>query len=981
MYRVLKDKKGVAIEWAIAFGFVVFALTLVLTTIIAICSAPIRAQRKQQAQQDMISQIGEYFLRSCEFGGEFPTGTDPIEKISFNSITEKYTPSNYFDNYSWMDDIAKTFFAKCASKGYIFNTTICEDNGNFWNFYAAQGMIRTLTVNDSSGNVLLSLAVAEDYYYDTGEGILFTKSTNPETTFTVLNWTTGGSVYNYPSDNLNILQRIWKWVGKIFDRTEEPTSATHSVVYKFQTKDKNGNDLLENATCSTAAQGFNGDELVMPRPDCKGYKFLGWSTQEISGGQLRAAGSVLSSKDFEGIDGGYGLKFYAQWEPYSIVLKDGNTVVGSYGAKCVLPELSKEGYFFLGWQNGSQDPTASGTTVYARSEDVTYKAKWVSYSDCVSVSYHLNNGTCSGAVNTVLKPDTKSYTLPSSATKTGYTFAGWSYDSSKVTVSGNVCTFKISKGTVDFTANYTINTYKIKYLVDGSASASYPETSYNIESVFTLPAKPAASGGKTYSNWAWSSTDGAANNWSGIDISAQIKNRYGNITLKSTSTKYKVTVVSTPGSSETKEGSFNLGTPTRAGYKFTGWTVTSGSASIGGGSSYNIIPTSDCTVTAGWQGYSVTIKYNNGVTNQTGSGVVTISSNPPTWKGHTFGTWTVTNGTRSGSTVTPNADNCVVSASWTTNSYTISIDKNGGSDGTSSASYTFSTSQQTVSLTLPSKSKNNFDGWEISTNSSPEISISKDYKTITIPANAMGNIVLKAKWKSNSGCVLPGTMITMADGTQKPVEQIVPGDMLLTWDLVTGSYSAKPVVFNDHANQQERIYNIYTAVFSDDTKVEIAKEHGFFDVNLGKYVYINGNSDEYIGHSFVKYSENGSIETVKLVDVKAEQKCTKIYNPITATDFCYYVNGMLSIPAGIDGLYNIFDVDVTTMKYDEVKMQNNLEIYGYYSVEDYGGKVSNEMFNAFNGKYLKVAVEKGILTWDMIYYHINHLNSIFASGN
>ena len=77
------------------------------------------------------------------------------------------------------------------------------------------------------------------------------------------------------------------------------------------------------------------------------------------------------------------------------------------------------------------------------------------------------------------------------------------------------------------------------------------------------------------------------------------------------------------------------------------------------------------------------------------------------------------------------------------------------------------------------------------------------------------------------------------------------------------------------------------------------------------------------------------------------------------------------MPGGISGLFNIFEVDTATMKYDSAKMQRDIQKYGLLTVEDYGGMITQEMFDAFNGAWLGVAIGKGMLTWEEIAYLAN----------
>lgn len=46
-------------------------------------------------------------------------------------------------------------------------------------------------------------------------------------------------------------------------------------------------------------------------------------------------------------------------------------------------------------------------------------------------------------------------------------------------------------------------------------------------------------------------------------------------------------------------------------------------------------------------------------------------------------------------------------------------------------------------------------------------------------------------------CLAEGTMITLADGTQKAVEQLTGNEKLLVWNLLTGEFDIAPMVFID----------------------------------------------------------------------------------------------------------------------------------------------------------------------------------------
>ncbi len=89
-----------------------------------------------------------------------------------------------------------------------------------------------------------------------------------------------------------------------------------------------------------------------------------------------------------------------------------------------------------------------------------------------------------------------------------------------------------------------------------------------------------------------------------------------------------------------------------------------------------------------------------------------------------------------------------ITANWTANNNTISIDENGWW-AVSDLTYTTSTSSQTKTLTQPTRTNYTFSSWSITTQPTWwTASISSN--TLTIPANVYGGITLKANWTPNN---------------------------------------------------------------------------------------------------------------------------------------------------------------------------------------------------------------------------------------
>lgn len=237
--------------------------------------------------------------------------------------------------------------------------------------------------------------------------------------------------------------------------------------------------------------------------------------------------------------------------------------------------------------------------------------------------------------------------------------------------------------------------------------------------------------------------------------------------------------------------------------------------------------------------------------------------------------------------------------------------------------------------------------------------------------NGDGVAVLLVEFKKDS-CVVEGTMITLADGTQKAVEDLDGSELVLAWDFRTGKFVSTPVIFVvNHGEDEYEVINLY---FSDGTKVGVIYEHGFFDYDLNKYVFLRSDADKYIGHYFNQQyvNENGEFayRKVQLVGVEVTVEITVSYSPLTSEYLCYYVNGMLSVSAKTDAFVNMFDFDGENMLYAST-LEEDIALYGLFTYEDFKDLVSEEIFEAFNAKYLKISIGKGLTTWDEIIILIN----------
>jgi len=217
--------------------------------------------------------------------------------------------------------------------------------------------------------------------------------------------------------------------------------------------------------------------------------------------------------------------------------------------------------------------------------------------------------------------------------------------------------------------------------------------------------------------------------------------------------------------------------------------------------------------------------------------------------------------------------------------------------------------------------------------------------------------------QTKGGCFAPGTLITLADGTQKAIENVTASDQILAWDFFKGEYTAKEIaLLVDHGTDE---YNIVNMTFSDGTILRTIAEHGLFDYDLNKFIYVTAdNCKEYIGHRFVKYADDGNYSIVTMTDAYVTTEETNAYSITSVGTSNAFASGLLTV-APPEDFYNWIEMD-GTLHYDVEQFANDVETYGLYTYEDFADYVTYEQFVDWNGAYLKIAVEKGYFTFDYI---------------
>ena len=170
----------------------------------------------------------------------------------------------------------------------------------------------------------------------------------------------------------------------------------------------------------------------------------------------------------------------------------------------------------------------------------------------------------------------------------------------------------------------------------------------------------------------------------------------------------------------------------------------------------------------------------------------------------------------------------------------------------------------------------------------------------------------------NISCLIAGTLITLADGSTKPVEDITYDDDLLVWDFFNGCFaSAKPRWIK--VKQTAEVYNKLT--FDNGTTLGLVGEGG----TQGYHRIFNKQACCFT-HTGVPETPNGTITFAEdksepvLVSQELIHDTVDYYNIITDKHFNLFANGILT-SCKCSNMYRIED-----MKYVGERLMSDEDI-------------------------------------------------------
>ena len=185
--------------------------------------------------------------------------------------------------------------------------------------------------------------------------------------------------------------------------------------------------------------------------------------------------------------------------------------------------------------------------------------------------------------------------------------------------------------------------------------------------------------------------------------------------------------------------------------------------------------------------------------------------------------------------------------------------------------------------------------------------------------------------------------------------------MIQAWDFERGCIVAAPLTAF-FRRKEDNGADIIRIKFEDGSSVGVIKEHLFFDLDEKKFVAVNHENQNFIGHNFAKVTDEGKVIPVKVKAIYLDGKSEITYAPQCDGHLNFIAEGFITGNDGQLGLCNRFDFDTETMTYDLDKKNADLEKYGLLDYEMLKDIVSKEFFDSNHIEEFSVSIGKGLIT-------------------
>ena len=240
--------------------------------------------------------------------------------------------------------------------------------------------------------------------------------------------------------------------------------------------------------------------------------------------------------------------------------------------------------------------------------------------------------------------------------------------------------------------------------------------------------------------------------------------------------------------------------------------------------------------------------------------------------------------------------------------------------------------------------------------------------------NVTGEVEIKASGVDDTACLIKGTKIKLANGTEKNIEDIDYNDLLLVWDYEHGEYTYQYPV---HIEKEGTTNSYQRATFSDGSVLETHSFHGVFSLDDMEIIRVDDPAAFHVGTRIAKVIyEDGEYKFKEITVEKIETiyEKTNYYNVLTSLYYNVVSNDILTTlgDSVVGNMYG-FNDDLTwkTVRQEIIKDSNNM--FEYELVKDV---IPYYMYKGLRVAEYKYISNLGYFDANDLQKYVNYLGNI-----
>ena len=219
-----------------------------------------------------------------------------------------------------------------------------------------------------------------------------------------------------------------------------------------------------------------------------------------------------------------------------------------------------------------------------------------------------------------------------------------------------------------------------------------------------------------------------------------------------------------------------------------------------------------------------------------------------------------------------------------------------------------------------------------------------------------GDIVITAS-ASSSECLVEGTLIRLANGGYKKIEDINYDDLLMVYDHENGGITYEYPIWIETAKEND-FYQKTT--FSDGTVLKTVGDHSIFNVDLQTFTNINDSSKVKIGTRVIKIDKEGNKKEVTITNIEIINESVTHYHVTSNRYYNVIANDLLTTDGmKVSNYLYSFNEDITWGSDRNLFLaQNDLfhyeDWYMYFPEHIFKGLRLEEAKNVYNQGMLDI---------------------------